>query len=83
MTMPNQQVDETNRPGYWLTFRPEPDRPDGPTAAQRIRILLKHAKRSLGLICIGIGPELPPHHGDGDPPGELSQIDPSLEVPKN
>jgi hypothetical protein len=44
---------------YFLALRPEPDRPGGPTAPQRVRQLLKIALRSFGLKCISIGPALP------------------------
>jgi hypothetical protein len=56
----------------WLVvFRPEPDRPDGPNAAQRMRQLLKYALRSQGLRCLRVAPGLP---------AELPAPDPALDV---
>jgi hypothetical protein len=49
----------TQRIQWVMAFRPEPDQPDGPNAAQRVRMLLKHARRSLGLICTSVSPDVP------------------------
>ena len=55
---------------FVLSLRPEPSRPDGPTVEQRMRQLLKIAKRSFGFSCIRIGPDIP---------AELPPVEPSQD----
>jgi hypothetical protein len=59
------------RPSFRLVFRAEADRPDGPRPIERLRQLLKIAKRSLGLICVSCAEDLP---------AELPATDPALDV---
>ncbi|HEX3314941.1 MAG TPA: hypothetical protein VHR72_08630 [Gemmataceae bacterium] len=64
-------MSKTLPPQWVLAFRAEPNQPDGPDAAIRVRMLLKHAKRSLGLICTSVSP---------DWPTDLPAPDPALDV---
>jgi hypothetical protein len=71
-------MSKTLPPQWVMAFRAEPDEPNGPNAAQRVRHLLKHAKRSLGLICTGVSPDWPTPLPPLDPALDVERTEPSF-----
>lgn len=61
------------RPSFRIVFRAEADMPAGPRPIERVRQLLKIAKRSLGLICTSCAEDLP---------AELPAPVPDLDSPR-